>query len=464
MQSGTEPLSSFIFSKEVKFGKYRGTLPPSAVVANRHYLRDPRAMPVYAWRTPYVVASGKPSDRLIDKVVSPLELLTSGKAICHTYYIEKQLIPALRRVFNTLGPAHGSFHSTPHTFLSFLESRRGVAAENGEANTRAAVAVHRVVTSTGSWGVLRAPFPISSMRAANLRGLAISDLIAGSHGSAAHFTPVVDLVAWLKDIPPPPRYLVAGGNIAGAALPASLLLLANPYITSRGVVGWKGGRDYLAHFGTNVDATGAPSIANHSAHPSGGGDAAAAAAVGVGGGDGGFAGSLARFLRDPRCIACDEVSATTIARSLSRSTRSLSSSACLCERCVAQADVTVSVLRNHAVVAERRLAAALNICRACGGRAPPAFPRTSSSSSSSSSSAPGILNHHPQRRMRNDDATSGGYVEIGPVDDVECTSVDCPVTFLRSRLRRDAVRTLQRAQAAIEIVEDVYENAANARM
>lgn len=75
--SGTLPLTKYVFSKQVKFGNYRGTLPPAAIVANKQALRDPRAAPVYSERVSFIVATASSSSRLIDRVVSdkPLSIL-----------------------------------------------------------------------------------------------------------------------------------------------------------------------------------------------------------------------------------------------------------------------------------------------------------------------------------------------------------------------------------------------------
>lgn len=66
---------------------------------------DPRAEPCYAERVPYVVVHGEPGSRLVDMVVDPLELLAidSPYRLNDLYYINKQIIPALQRVFGLVG-------------------------------------------------------------------------------------------------------------------------------------------------------------------------------------------------------------------------------------------------------------------------------------------------------------------------------------------------------------------------
>ncbi|KAJ6973962.1 DNA polymerase zeta catalytic subunit [Populus alba x Populus x berolinensis] len=79
--SGRVSLQDFVFAKEV------------------------RLEPCYAERVPYVVIHGEPGARLVDMVVDPLDLLAidSPFRLNDVYYITKQIIPALQRVFGLLG-------------------------------------------------------------------------------------------------------------------------------------------------------------------------------------------------------------------------------------------------------------------------------------------------------------------------------------------------------------------------
>ncbi|CAN6575672.1 unnamed protein product [Malus baccata var. baccata] len=107
--SGRVSLQDFVFAKEVRLGTYRASsissLPPAAVVATKAMKTDPRAEPRYAERIPYVVIHGEPGARLVDMVVDPLNLLAidSPYRLNDLYYIHKQIIPALQRVFGLLG-------------------------------------------------------------------------------------------------------------------------------------------------------------------------------------------------------------------------------------------------------------------------------------------------------------------------------------------------------------------------
>ncbi|XP_060966824.1 DNA polymerase zeta catalytic subunit isoform X2 [Cannabis sativa] len=107
--SGRVSLQDFVFAKEVRLGSYSSrdssSLPPSAIVATKAMRTDPRAEPRYGDRIPYVVIHGEPGARLVDMVVDPLELLAvdSPYRLNDLYYIKKQIIPALQRVFGLVG-------------------------------------------------------------------------------------------------------------------------------------------------------------------------------------------------------------------------------------------------------------------------------------------------------------------------------------------------------------------------
>lgn len=106
--SGRVTVKDFIFAKEVRLGSYSArtsSLPPAAIVATKAMRVDPRAEPRYAERVPYVVIHGEPGARLVDMVVDPLEVLALGSPfrINDTYYITKQIIPALQRAFGLVG-------------------------------------------------------------------------------------------------------------------------------------------------------------------------------------------------------------------------------------------------------------------------------------------------------------------------------------------------------------------------
>ncbi|OLL22088.1 DNA polymerase zeta catalytic subunit [Neolecta irregularis DAH-3] len=99
-------IQDFCFSKEVKLGTYsdKGLPPPGALISARKMVNDPRAEPQYGERVPYVVITGAPGARLVDRCVPPEELLLNNHhRLDFEYYISKNIIPPLERIFNLVG-------------------------------------------------------------------------------------------------------------------------------------------------------------------------------------------------------------------------------------------------------------------------------------------------------------------------------------------------------------------------
>jgi len=72
----------------------------------RSLRRDRRAEPLAGERVPYVIVYGTPGQPLIQLVRSPHELLANQSLrINSTYYITRQILPTLGRVFSLLGVA-----------------------------------------------------------------------------------------------------------------------------------------------------------------------------------------------------------------------------------------------------------------------------------------------------------------------------------------------------------------------
>ena len=106
IMEGRISIQDFLFAKEVKLGTYsdRGPPPPGALIATKRMLADPRTEPQYGERVPYVVITGAPGARLIDRCVSPETLLQNDHLeLDAEYYISKNLIPPLERIFNLVG-------------------------------------------------------------------------------------------------------------------------------------------------------------------------------------------------------------------------------------------------------------------------------------------------------------------------------------------------------------------------
>jgi DNA polymerase zeta len=103
---GQVSVQDFCFAKEVRLGTYseKGPPPPGALISTKRMLEDARAEPQYGERVPYVVVTGGPGARLIDRCVAPEDLLNNDHVTLDAeYYITKNLIPPLERIFNLVG-------------------------------------------------------------------------------------------------------------------------------------------------------------------------------------------------------------------------------------------------------------------------------------------------------------------------------------------------------------------------
>jgi DNA polymerase zeta len=104
--SGNVSIQDFLFAREVKLGNYseNGILPAGAMIATKNMLQDHRKEPQYGERVPYLVIAGAPGARLIDRCVDPNVLLKDDqKELDSEYYIGKNIIPPLERIFNLVG-------------------------------------------------------------------------------------------------------------------------------------------------------------------------------------------------------------------------------------------------------------------------------------------------------------------------------------------------------------------------
>ncbi|KAI7784604.1 hypothetical protein LA080_009541 [Diaporthe eres] len=103
---GQVSVQDFCFAKEVRLGTYsdKGPPPPGALISTKRMLEDARAEPQYGERVPYVVITGGPGARLIDRCVAPEDLLNNDHVTLDAeYYITKNLVPPLERIFNLVG-------------------------------------------------------------------------------------------------------------------------------------------------------------------------------------------------------------------------------------------------------------------------------------------------------------------------------------------------------------------------
>lgn len=106
LMTGNVNVMDFCFNKEVRMGSYKegGTLPPGANISAKRMRDDERQEPQYRERVRYVVISGPPGSRLVDRCVPPEDLLNNSYShLDADYYITKNIIPPLERIFNILG-------------------------------------------------------------------------------------------------------------------------------------------------------------------------------------------------------------------------------------------------------------------------------------------------------------------------------------------------------------------------
>lgn len=106
IMQGNVSIQDFCFAREVRLGTYseRGLPPPGALISTKKMLEDPRLEPQYGERVPYVVVTGAPGSRLIDRCVAPETLLNDAQLdLDADYYITKNIIPPLERIFNLVG-------------------------------------------------------------------------------------------------------------------------------------------------------------------------------------------------------------------------------------------------------------------------------------------------------------------------------------------------------------------------
>jgi hypothetical protein len=97
-------VADLVFAKEVRLGNYKQP-PLAAVLAQRLMAQDPRARPLYAERTPYVIVDGPPAARLVDRLQHPLSLSLRPDLYrpCASYYIEVVINRPLMRVLDLMG-------------------------------------------------------------------------------------------------------------------------------------------------------------------------------------------------------------------------------------------------------------------------------------------------------------------------------------------------------------------------
>jgi hypothetical protein len=128
-------LSQFVLRKKVRLGYYKGNAPPGAILSLKAMKTDLRAAPLYSEHVPYLVVTGGPKSRLRDRVIDPLEI-RDGHILDGTYYVQKQILPALDRLFGTFSVDIRKWFSGVRTSPSIDDWRSlttTIAPESGSA-------------------------------------------------------------------------------------------------------------------------------------------------------------------------------------------------------------------------------------------------------------------------------------------------------------------------------------------
>ncbi|KAH0290427.1 putative DNA polymerase zeta catalytic subunit, partial [Aureobasidium sp. EXF-3399] len=132
IMTGKFSIQDFCFAREVKLGTYsgKGPAPPGALIATKRMLKDARQEPQYGERVPYVVIAGGPGARLFERCVEPERLLFDENAeLDAEYYISKNLIPPLERIFNLVGANVRSWYDE----MPKVQRIRNIGGRGGKA-------------------------------------------------------------------------------------------------------------------------------------------------------------------------------------------------------------------------------------------------------------------------------------------------------------------------------------------
>ncbi|KAG8099150.1 hypothetical protein GUJ93_ZPchr0013g35749 [Zizania palustris] len=122
----------------------------SGKVSIQDFILLRRAEPRYAERVPYVVIHGEPGARLVDMVIDPYGLLEVGSPyrLNALYYIIKQIIPALQRVFGLVGADLNKwFNEMPRPIRETLAKRQSAS---GRGSNFSRLGLNKKASSKGS--------------------------------------------------------------------------------------------------------------------------------------------------------------------------------------------------------------------------------------------------------------------------------------------------------------------------
>ncbi|OWF40745.1 DNA polymerase zeta catalytic subunit-like [Mizuhopecten yessoensis] len=106
LMEGKVSLQDLVFAKEYRgmAGYKPGACVPALEISKKYLQQDRRGEPRVGERVPYVIVYGSPGLPLIQLVRAPVDLLTDPSLRLNaTYYITKQILPPLNRIFSLMG-------------------------------------------------------------------------------------------------------------------------------------------------------------------------------------------------------------------------------------------------------------------------------------------------------------------------------------------------------------------------
>ncbi|XP_051951209.1 DNA polymerase zeta catalytic subunit [Xyrauchen texanus] len=132
-------MQDLTFAKEYRgSGSYRpGACVPALELTRRMMVYDRRLEPRVGERVPYVIVYGMPGVPLIQLVRRPLEVLQDPSLRLNaTYYITKQILPPLARIFNLIGvDVFSWYHELPRVQKAWSTAGGGGAEEGTRKGT-----------------------------------------------------------------------------------------------------------------------------------------------------------------------------------------------------------------------------------------------------------------------------------------------------------------------------------------
>uniref|UniRef100_A0A2I3T820 DNA-directed DNA polymerase n=2 Tax=Pan TaxID=9596 RepID=A0A2I3T820_PANTR len=121
---GKASIQDFIFAKEYRgsFSYKPGACVPALELTRKMLTYDRRSEPQVGERVPYVIIYGTPGVPLIQLVRRPVEVLQDPTLRLNaTYYITKQILPPLARIFSLIGiDVFSWYHELPRGFIAAL--------------------------------------------------------------------------------------------------------------------------------------------------------------------------------------------------------------------------------------------------------------------------------------------------------------------------------------------------------